>query len=127
MQKVVGSSPIIRSLSLLSSSCSSPLSPRVCVRKGQRLTALVPDLRDSCFGHLATRGMRRGMTGDGGEEDIASQRVQLRVDGRLDGRGPRNVTQQCDLAEVIARIGNGLSARGVDGEFAVVHNIEAIP
>jgi hypothetical protein len=48
----------------------------LCFRRVSEVPAserLVPDVRETCFGHLAPRRIRRGMTRDGGEKDIASQ------------------------------------------------------
>ena len=46
-----------------------------------------------------------GMRRDGGNEVAAFHGVQLRVGHRCDGRGPRHISDQGDLAEVVARAG----------------------
>ena len=54
------------------------------------------------------------MAGDGGEEVPAIERVEDDVGARRHGRGSWDVSQECDLAEVVAGAESRLSRRRVE-------------
>src|SRR5204863_7555461 len=71
-------------------------------------------------------GVGHGVAGDGGEEVLALERVEPRVDGRRDGGGARDVSQQRDLAEIVGLVRARVAALDLDVEFALVDAVEAI-
>jgi hypothetical protein len=74
----------------------------------------VADSCQTCACDLLPGGVGRGMSGDRGEERFTLEGVKLGVDGCLDGRCPRHVAQQRDLAEVVPVVRGGVHAAGVD-------------
>src|SRR5881392_2710621 len=78
---------------------------------------------DHGFGRLPAARM----AGHGWEEIVAVEREQRDVGRRANGRCPRHVAQQRDLAEVPAlAFSPRRHAVDEDLDFAVVHDVEAV-
>src|SRR2546428_789071 len=114
--------PSLRSSTAGSSSTATTLSAWSWPHR----TALARKLSEPRVDHRLPGGMRSGVSGDCGKEVGALEGVQMRVDPRSDGRRSRHVSEQRDLAEVVAAARGLVEVVDLDVELAVADDVEAI-
>jgi hypothetical protein len=80
----------------------------------------------ACLCDVEPCGGRGGVSGDGGQEVVAVERVQAGVDGRGDAGGTGDAAEQRDLAEVVALVRGRAETWRVDVELACADDVEAV-